>query len=126
MSRRRIRVNHRSHKTRKDSKTLPIYGTPDRGDGLDNNRYWECWFCRFICDADRDELGDSESRARIALETYALVDDVGSTTGYCSVKEGADQTACEAAGGTWITTRHRVAGGTGCSFCHSTNWRGDF
>lgn len=126
MRRNRVRVNHRSRKLRKDSKTIPVWGTPDRGDGLDSGRYWECWHCGFICDADRDELGDSESRAPTEPRTYALTDHFGNTTGYCSGKAGATQTLCEAAGGTWITERYKDGGGGGCPFCHSNNWKGDF
>jgi hypothetical protein len=42
----------------KKSKTLPIYGTGD-----DEDRFFHCWFCGFVCDGWRDELGDSESEA---------------------------------------------------------------
>ena len=42
----------------KRSRTRPI-----RGKGDDEGKYFRCWNCGFICNKDRDELGDAESNA---------------------------------------------------------------
>ena len=52
----RNRKNYRS-RIRKEARTIPLYGNPDRGNGLDDGRYYRCWNCGFICNIDRDKLG---------------------------------------------------------------------
>ena len=90
----------------KESKTIPIYGHPERGDGEDNGKYYRCWNCGFVCNVDRDALGDQSSRSGAAYETYAQVDEYGVATG---------------------KTRYKVSeSSTGCPLCHSKNWRGDY
>jgi len=42
----------------KRSRTRPVYGKGD-----DKGRYFRCWNCGFICDKERDELGDADSDA---------------------------------------------------------------
>ena len=126
MKGRRVRVRHRSRKVRSDSRTIPLWGAKDRGDGEDHDRYWKCWHCGFTCDVQRDELGDSESRTQINMKADALVDDVGDSTGYCFGAAGTNQTLCEANGGTWTTSRFEPEVTTGCRFCGSKNWRGDY
>lgn len=51
-------VYTRPHKRKliKRSRTLPVYG-----EGDDEGKYFRCCFCGWICNVDRDELGDSES-----------------------------------------------------------------
>ena len=126
MKGRKVRVNHRSRRVRKESRTNPIWGSKDRGDGEDHDRYWTCWNCGFTCDVERDELGDSESTARINHQQDTLTDEYAETTGYCYGANGQTQTLCEANDGTWTTYRYWPDGGSGCPFCHSPNWRGDY
>ena len=51
-------VYTRPHKRKltKRSRTLPVYG-----EGADKGKYFRCWNCGWICNVDRDELGDSDS-----------------------------------------------------------------
>ena len=129
MSRPRIRLRRKPRRPRKESKRIPIWGSPERGDGLDHGRYFECWNCGFICDSDRDFLGDSESSARITPTAYNQVDEKGSAVYHCQGKLAmthTNQTDCEAAGGTWSRVRYKPVVESGCPFCGSPNWRGDF
>ena len=126
MKGRRVRVNHRSRKVRSDSRTIPLWGSKDRGDGEDHDRYWKCWHCGFTCNVDRDELGDSESTSRINYKADTLVDEYGDSTGYCYGKHGSTQTICEARGGTWKTSRYEPEVTSGCKFCGTLNWKGDY
>ena len=56
-------VYRRPHKRslRKESRTLPIFGK-----GEDEGKYYHCWNCGFVCDVDRDALGDSDSSSGVA------------------------------------------------------------
>jgi len=67
----RRRKNYRS-RIRKESRTIPLYGDADRGNGLDDGRYFRCWNCGFICNIDRDALGGSESRDGISYEDFPI------------------------------------------------------
>jgi len=62
---------HRS-RIRKESRTIPLYGSPERGNGLDDGRYFRCWNCGFICNIDRDALGGPESRDGLSYEDFPV------------------------------------------------------
>jgi hypothetical protein len=122
----KLNLRHKSVPIPKESKTIPVYGSPDRGDGEDHNRYFKCWNCGFICDSKRDYLGDGESSARTTQKEYTLLDDKGVATGYCYGAYGHDETTCVANGGTWKTKRYVTEVDAGCPSCGSPNWRGDY
>lgn len=122
----RVRVSHRSRKPRKDSKTNALWGSTERGDGQDNGKYFRCWNCDFICDKDRDELGDSQSVSKVTPTTYTLKDQYGDTAYRCIGAHGDDQTTCEARGGTWSSVGYYPVVDAGCPFCGTLNWRGDY
>ena len=63
---------HRYRKSRipKDSRTIPIYGDPIKGDGNNDGKYYKCWNCGFVCDVDRDALGDGQSRDGVAINEF--------------------------------------------------------
>ena len=48
--------NPRRHILPKRSRTIPLFGTGD-----DAGKYYRCWNCGFICNAERDTLGDGNS-----------------------------------------------------------------
>ena len=123
---RRLRLKHKSAPIPKESRTIPIYGSDERGDGEDHNRYFKCWHCGFVCDAKRDYLGDGDSSARTTHKEYTLLDDKGVATGYCYGAYGHDETTCVANGGTWKTSRYITEVDAGCPSCGSPNWRGDY
>lgn len=113
-------------KIRKDSRTLPIYGHPDFGEGQDVGKYYRCWNCGFICDVDRDELGGPDSRSGVTATAYTQVDQYGNTAYHCEGFYASDSAACEAGGGTWTSTKYEPVVGSGCGFCGTLNWRGDY
>jgi hypothetical protein len=112
MRTRKIRVRHTNRKLRSDSRTLPQWGSDERGDGEDHGKWFECWNCGWLCNVDRDELGGPESKSNITLESFVVVDEYGNeTTGY-----GAD---------TATGILYKPVVNTGCPFCGTLNWRGD-
>ena len=123
---------YKTTKTKKQSRTLPVRGNPYRGArsphavGEDYGRYFRCWNCGFPCDSERDSLGGSESRANVKATAYTQEDEYGEDASHCQVKAGATETVCEAAGGTWSSSRYEPVVTSGCPFCGTLNWRGDY
>jgi hypothetical protein len=71
MSRRgRFKGNRSETRLRKESRTIPIWGSLERGEGQDHDKWYRCWFCGWLCDDQRDALGDSESRDGVIHEDY--------------------------------------------------------
>lgn len=116
------------------SRTLPIHGTGD-----DADRYFHCWNCGFVCDADRDELGDSDSYAGDDHAEYlryagpsTIPDNLGRTTPKSLCLGGPVQhfevlTKPDAAGDpkkVMYNIKSDVS--SGCPFCGTKNWRGDY
>jgi len=114
------------HRLPKESRTIPLRGNPVRGGGEDNGKYYRCWNCGFICAVDRDELGGPESKANITPTAYTQLDQYGNTAYHCQGAAGKTQAICEAAGGTWASTRYQPVVNSGCPLCGSPNWRGDY
>ncbi len=54
---------YRTRSIPKVARRLPIRGSSDRGDGMDDGRYFRCWHCGFICDSLRDVVGGSTDRS---------------------------------------------------------------
>ena len=127
-------VYTRPHKRKliKRSRTLPVYG-----EGDDEGKYFRCWNCGFICKVGRDELGDSDSSAGDEhtdyhqthhCSTYDLPDaasryaTLGGDTGHYQVAQlkGID--------GNPVTIRHDFTSdiSSGCPFCGTKNYRGDY
>lgn len=127
---------HRYHKRRipSRSRTLPIYGDPIKGNGLDAGKYYRCWNCGFVCNVDRDALGDAQSRSGVVvtdfvetperaeqgiLASLATLGDINHF--HVAMKNGID--------GSPKAIRHSqmvAEGGSGCPLCHSLNYRGDY
>lgn len=117
----KVRVNHRSRKPRKESRTIPLWGTPERGDGLDSGKYYKCWNCGFICNTDRDALGDAQSVSDISYESYDLLDEYGDSVADTG---GCKHTIFEGEG--YTTVRYIPVVNSGCPMCGTLNWRGDY
>jgi len=116
----------KSRKIRHDSKTIPVPGHRDYGDGEDHGKWYRCWNCGFLCNIDREALGGPEDSPGVITQTFTTLDQYGNTTGHCEGTHGADQTACEASGGTWVTTLYEPVVESGCPLCGTLNWRGDY
>jgi len=117
---------NRSRKPRKDSRTIPIPGHRDYGEGRDDGVWYKCWNCGFRCKVGRDELGGEADEAGTQPIAYTQVDQYGDTAYHCYGAAGADQATCEAAGGTWTATSYKPSVTGGCPLCGTKNWRGDF
>ena len=114
----------------KRSRTRPVYG---RGD--DRHRFFRCWNCGFICDSQRDELGDNNSsagddhtdfhnlaNANPQLNNAGRICCLGGDIGHYHVamKKGADGEPKK------VVHIHTTDVSRGCPFCGTTNWRGDY
>lgn len=110
----------------KDSRTIAIYGSPERGDGLDSGKWYRCWNCGFLNSIDRNALGDSQSRDGIVITDYATYD--GSVThpegrlGDSLIAQEQDSEGNPKG----IRGSFMVSVNSGCSFCGTLNWRGDY
>lgn len=111
---------------------------PVPGKGDDDGRYFRCWNCGFVCDSQRDELGDSESRGGDDHTNYyryaqpdSSVSPTDKTKKLCLAGPiGHYHTIMELGydGSTPKTITHPIKSDVsrGCPFCGSTNWRGDY
>ncbi|MCK4328788.1 hypothetical protein KAX02_02990 [candidate division WOR-3 bacterium] len=125
----------RPHKRKlaKRSRTLPVFGKGD-----DEGKYFRCWNCGFICNKDRDELGDAESNAgddhtdyhgNVSEYPYANhYDDIASKV--CCLGESDHYHVVLELGpdGEPKTIIHDLTSdiSRGCPFCGTVNWRGDY
>ena len=108
-------------KTPRPRRPIPLRGNAIRGDGQDYGKYFRCRVCGFIINRDRDELGGPEDRPSITPTAYTQVDQYGNTTYHCQGAAGATQAICEAAGGTWSSTRYQPVVNACCPLCGSPN-----
>ena len=121
-----LQHKNRSRKVRKDSKTIPVPGHQDYGDGEDADKWYECWHCGFKCNVERDELGGKDDDSKVTPTAFTDVDQYGDTAYHCYGAAGATQTICEAAGGTWTSTLYKPVVNVGCPFCGTLNWMGKY
>lgn len=145
----RTTTNRRPHKSRirHDARTLPLRGTGD-----DEGKYYRCWNCGFICNVDRDSLGDGESRDGASTEFYydyypqsegayrgvasgLFLEDEGAAGDHTSpalalrcVNRGTTRTIAVGPDGLPVTTKLTYAPTvvSGCPGCGTKNWRGDY
>jgi hypothetical protein len=149
-------LRHRNYRLRGDSRTLPVRSEPNytESNGVDDQgdtgKLYRCWNCGFICNADRDELGDEDTKAAISFQIYDQVysSDNNNTTdgstrqigdiihGHNSgvpllqmlvIRTGHAIHQADAAGdnvAVQVNWEPDITGG--CPFCGSRNWRGDY
>lgn len=137
----------RGRRPKKDSRTIPIRGNADRGDGEDHGRYYRCWHCGFICNVERDDLGDRHSVSGVTHEIY---EQKYSTDPNPSAQGGAihgdndgvpliNMTQLGKGPKAFVAMENDPAGdpktiiynwgpviAAGCPFCGCRNWRGDY
>lgn len=119
----KIRVIRARSRRQKESRTIRVWGSPERGDGLDHNKWYYCWNCGFMNHEDRSALGGSESLDGVIHTDYVNYPDRG------EVRLGEALVAMENdSGGNPKSVRYNVKVGpnNGCSFCGTLNWRGDY
>lgn len=120
---------YRTRKLPKESRTIPLDGSNERGNGLDYHRFYRCWHCGFICDIDRDTLGGSKSLSGVGYEAASSeADPYNNNVG---VLGGPDETvvslALDSAGNpkeVYHTFKPVISGG--CPLCGTTNWLGRY
>jgi len=131
------RARDRGRRLPRQSKTIPRKGNPDRGNGLDDGRYYRCWHCGFLaCNEDRDALGDGQSGNGVSHEDYYNPavggsydgDPLNSVTVLGGSIEHFHVTLELGSDGEPKGIRHdlRPVVNSGCPFCGSLNWRGDY
>lgn len=60
-------------------RAIPLYGERD-----DQNKYFRCWNCGFVCDSERDRLHSGDSQANTVVPT-SFTDTGGATLYYPNV-----------------------------------------
>lgn len=103
----------------KRSRTIPV-----KGFGEDKGRYFRCWHCGFVCNKDRDALGNSESRSGITYGESLLhaVEPARCVLG------GSINHYHTAVSNNGYGLKHQIKPSNvrGCPFCGTLNWRGDY
>jgi hypothetical protein len=147
------RYRHRVRRQRilHDSRTISLRGHKDYGEGRDDGRYWRCWNCGFVCDVERHELGDSESKDGVShtiyealytggpkkgtnstdyYETDADIHGISGTTALLDIASARSGHVLlqNDADGEPKTVRINWTPDIshGCPFCGTLNWRGDY
>ena len=128
----RFKGNQAHSRIAKDSRRIQLWGDPIRGDGQDFGKWFRCWNCGFICNSERDALGDSQSRDGRVHKDYAQNPDPGTVQkqatlgGPSNVFVASEQDS----GGTAKGVRNAImvssSASSGCPLCGSLNWRGDY
>jgi hypothetical protein len=130
----------KSKKLPRRARTIPLKGHPVRGNGEDHGKWFRCWVCGQRCNVDRDELGDSESRHGKGYEDTVISPHVTPQTGNSldgglyrlqgrTTKNIHVMVETDRNGDALKPNPHAISvkdSGTGCPFCHSLNWRGDY
>ncbi len=121
---RRFRGNISRSTIRHDSRTIPVYGDPERGDGLDAGVWYRCWNCGFLNSTNRNALGDSQSRDGIILKDYSQA----GVSGDLILGKGLIISENDAAGDPKeaVNTLMISESSYGCSLCGTLNYRGDY
>ena len=109
---------------------MPVFGKDD-----DQGRYYRCWNCGFVCDVERDALGDSDSTSGLAhkdallpvgrfapngkaANQACLGGDIGHY--HVAARIGADSNPKS------VEHIYKSDISYGCPNCGTTNWRGDY
>lgn len=141
----------RTRKLRKQSRTIPLPGNAVRGNGEDAGKYFRCWHCGFICNVERDDLGDVDSTDGVSYTIHAQMysTDVGTTPGGNPYGHpGGEIHGCNypdallkmcVLGHGHIVLKNGADGDplgiyqnwtpdvtSGCPLCGCRNWRGDY
>ena len=118
--------HYKKTKLPKDSRTIPEQGNRRRGNGLDFGTMYRCWNCNVICRTDRDALGGPRSSDGVTHTDYyetsdpELDNNIVLKGSFVLMEKGADGEAKE------ITHSFKPEISTGCWFCGTLNWRGDY
>ena len=123
-------TRHYSRKTLKRSRTIPQFGDPDRGGGLDHGVWFKCWYCGQLNSTRKQALGGSDSASGVAYTDYPDNPDYGQKQGIAVLGGISNSFTAQVNGsdGDPKGVMNAVKcsdSGTGCQFCGTLNWRGD-
>ena len=126
----RRRSNNYSRKTPRRSRTISVYGDPDRGGGMDSGVLYRCWNCGQINNSRKQALGGADAGSGVAFDDYSgnpLGASGGTATmggiGHTFIAQINDSNGDPVG----VTNAIKVADtGTGCALCGTLNWRGDY
>ncbi len=120
-------VKYRQRKIRGDKRILPQYGERE-----DSSKYYRCWHCGFLCDADRDSVGGIEkgsglSHTDFSSASYGSQDTTDPLNavivlggiGHAHVMMELDSEGDAKA----VKHDFEAVSGVGCPFCSSLNYR---
>jgi hypothetical protein len=121
-------TRHRSRKQPKLSRTIPIYGDPDKGGGEDDGVWYRCWHCKQLNNVNKSKLGGPDSTDGVVYVDYAETPDRRGVAVFGGISNSFTAQLNGSDGNPMPVMNAIVAsnGGTGCSFCGSLNWRGDY
>ncbi len=136
-----MKARFHTHKLRKRSRSLPVKGQVD-----ERGKAYRCWNCGFVCIEGRDALAGSDDRSNVIPTDYT--EKYPSATGIFSGTEGLSADGVTplqllaisgGAMGRVVTLKlgsdgepiplyhaHRAKVTSGCPFCGTKNWRGDY
>lgn len=122
----RFKGNTSHSRIRKDSRRIAVFGDSIRGDGLDAGKWYRCWNCGFMCNSDRNALGDSQARDGIVLKDYAQVRD--DHRGDLILGKGLIISENDSEGNPKTVKNALMVSESsyGCPLCGTLNWRGDY
>ena len=112
----------------RESRTIPL-----RGYGDDSGVFFRCWYCGFVNKVGRSELGGRDSDPGTVYSESSVINARGATPGdelsALIVARDMDTVVLLQSDSDGVgipPVRTYDIGGTGCSLCHSKNWRGDY
>lgn len=117
-----VRYTRGRNRLPKESRTIPL-----KGEGDDEDKYYRCWNCGFICNVDRDALGGRYSTDGTVL-TNAAIPAVGNITDGRGIEMSrwTVSPVADADGNPRTVAYAFDISGDGCPSCHTRNWRGDY
>jgi hypothetical protein len=128
----------------RESRTIPMWDETDQ----DNGVYYKCWHCGFTCNDKRDSLGGEATRDGVTHSDYQKPNALGEhglplTNSRSVYRSGglASVTPIDAGDGADLTYiirsdsdgnsvepvhTHQPTASSGCPFCGSMNWKGEY
>lgn len=114
---------YRQLRIRGEKRTLPMYG-----EGDDAGKWYRCWNCGHINNADRSNVGDGDGRTYtdFTVTSPGQTDMSDIVNGYVvldGINEGHIALKDMASGDAEVITHSFKVEGNGCVLCHSQNYR---
>ena len=116
-------IRYSQKRLRKQKKTIRLYGENE-----DAGKYYRCWNCGFICNIDRDSLGDGDglTHTDFYISSYGSHDSSSPLNAFVvldGINEGHVLLKSMADSSTEPIYHELQTGGNGCPSCHTLNWK---